>query len=322
VGRLVVRSFFLWAILLCFCPSVWSFEHLSFDLVKRKKSESVSALLCRSGYKSCSKKSKIYNFVTNLNKDNKFKDQFYYIPYYKCFKDGKVLTDYPCKKGWIRPLENFMLRFEKELTDHLSSLKAKKNVSVLEVGIGTGRVVSQLKMMLPQARVVGINKGPRNFLSSSKDFVAVGNFFEIGSSEQRNSLQDIELIFKDLTDGSLSMMKSNSQDLILSQSTIRYVKDKKKMIEEFFRVLRPGGIAIFNLYNIKVLTRLFGKYKALEDYFTEQKVNGDTKFHYFLLKKGSDPNKRIKLPLKFSEKESRFFKSGQKHGWVSVYYLD
>jgi SAM-dependent methyltransferase len=101
---------------------------------------------------------------------------------------------------------------------------------VLEVGCGAG--VDLARFAKGGASVVGVD------LSSSAIDLARTNF------EQQSLAGDFRV-----ADGEALPFEDNSFDLVFAHGVVQYTADPKRLVEECRRVLKPGGEAVFQVYN-------------------------------------------------------------------------
>jgi SAM-dependent methyltransferase len=101
---------------------------------------------------------------------------------------------------------------------------------VLEVGCGAG--VDLARFARGGASVVGVD------LSSSAIDLARANF------EQQGLTGDFHV-----ADGEALSFEDNSFDLVFAHGVVQYTADPKRLVEECRRVLKPGGEAVFQVYN-------------------------------------------------------------------------
>lgn len=107
----------------------------------------------------------------------------------------------------------------------LQLITIKKNLKILDIGFGTGETMSFLKKILPNPNLYGVDTSP----------VAVG----FAKSRGHKNAQK----------GSASKLpyKENMFDTTLVLDVIEHIEDDQKVVDEMFRVLRPGGEAIITV---------------------------------------------------------------------------
>ena len=102
--------------------------------------------------------------------------------------------------------------------------------SVLEVGCGAG--VDLVRFARGGAQVTGVDLAP------SAIALATANF------EQQNLTANLQV-----ANGEALPFTSDSFDLVYAHGVVQYTPDPKRLVEECRRVLKPGGQAIFQVYN-------------------------------------------------------------------------
>lgn len=137
------------------------------------------------------------------------------------------------KFGKSRPIERFIKQ----------RLNSQKVVRILEFGFGDGKCLLDLRTVFPnkQVELYGINK-KKGKMSQRKDFIA--NAEKFGLPIPKSTLLP-KPFFYDAGNG--LKFKSNYFDVIISQVAFHYVGDKAKLLEEFFRVLKPEGKAFLEI---------------------------------------------------------------------------
>ncbi|MBW3013433.1 class I SAM-dependent methyltransferase [Candidatus Woesearchaeota archaeon] len=189
--------------------------------------------------------------------------------------------------GKSRPIESFI----KE------RLKSQKVVRVLELGFGEGKCLLDLRTIFPDKRVelYGVNDIKKGNMHQRKDFAA--NAGKFGLSVPKPTLLP-KPFFYDAGNG--LKFKSNYFDVIISQVAFPYVGDKAKLIEEFWRVLKPQGRTFVHIDDYK------------KDYPDFLQINKETpRFVIY------DSNKLIKLSSilnKFRKKQYDIRLKKNKHG--------
>lgn len=123
-------------------------------------------------------------------------------------------------------------------------LKSEKVVRVLEFGFGEGKCLIDLRIMFPDKKVdlYGINDKKEGKMRGQRDFIT--NAKKFGLSLSKSSYLP-KPFFYDAGKG--LKFKSNFFDMIISQVAFPYVHNKAKLIEEFWRVLKPGGKAFIHI---------------------------------------------------------------------------
>ncbi len=140
------------------------------------------------------------------------------------------ITKHPVgSRGFFDDLDQY--HFEK--LHHLLRLVAfdgYRGRSVLEVGCGAG--VDLVRFAQGGAEVTGVDLAP-----SAID-LARANF------EQQGLHAKLEV-----ADGEHLPFPDNSFDFVFAHGVVQYTADPRRLVEECRRVLKPGGEAVFQVYN-------------------------------------------------------------------------
>ena len=143
--------------------------------------------------------------------------------------DLEITTHPVGSRGFFDDLDQY--HFEK--LHHLLRLvnfDGYRGRRVLEVGCGAG--VDLARFAKGGASVVGVD------LSSSAIDLARANF------KQQGLTGDFRV-----ADGEALPFEDNSFDLVFAHGVVQYTADPKRLVEECRRVLKPGGEAVFQVYN-------------------------------------------------------------------------
>ena len=142
------------------------------------------------------------------------------------------MTDSPIgSKGFFEDLDEYRfdkLRYLPKMVD-FSGFSGKK---LLEIGCGIG--IDLVRFARGGAEVTGID------LSETAINLAKKNF-EINGLESNLHVMDAEAL--EFTDGAF--------DVVYGHGVLPYAASPQKMIDEAYRVLKPGGILITQAYNRK-----------------------------------------------------------------------
>jgi trans-aconitate 2-methyltransferase len=106
----------------------------------------------------------------------------------------------------------------------ISRLKLRGNESVLDIGCGDGKLTAALARQLPKGYVLGVDNSPEMIRFARKSFPLK---------------QFPNLSFKVCDARKLTF--SNKFDLVVSFSTLHWVKDHMKILKGIRRALKPGG---------------------------------------------------------------------------------
>ena len=174
--------------------------------------------------------------------------------------DLEISSEPPGSPGFFADLDQY--HFEK--LHHLLRLvdfDAYRGQRVLDVGCGAG--TDLVRFAKAGARVSGVD------LSASAIALARQNFSQQGLGADLREADGEHLPYEDCT-----------FDLVFAHGVVQYTPDGAALVEECHRVLRPGGEAIFQVYNrvswLNALSKLMkvplehedapvlGKYSAAE----------------------------------------------------------
>ncbi len=123
------------------------------------------------------------------------------------------------------------LFFEQYAQDLVARIDKDKVQQALEIACGTGRVTKHLRNALPPAATLIATDLNPGMLEVAKQKVALENIqYQVADAQT--------LPFAD-----------NSFDVVVCQFGFMFVPDKPKAFSEAYRVLRPGGMLLFNTWD-------------------------------------------------------------------------
>jgi SAM-dependent methyltransferase len=143
--------------------------------------------------------------------------------------DLEISTHEPGSAGFFADLDAY--HFEK--LHHLLRLvdfNAWRGRAVLDVGCGAG--VEVVRFARGGANIIGID--------TSRQAIALARR-NLGHNGLSAGLA--------AADGEALPFPANSFDFVFAHGVIQYASDDRKVVDECRRVLRPGGTAIFQVYN-------------------------------------------------------------------------
>jgi ubiquinone/menaquinone biosynthesis C-methylase UbiE len=142
----------------------------------------------------------------------------------------QVITTYPIgTPGFFRQLDEY--RYDKlNYLTRLVKFDAYCGKDLLEVGCGAG--IDLVRFARGGAKVTGID------LSKTAIALACKNFEQ---SEQNADLR--------VMNGECMRFADNTFDVVYAHGVLQYTADSAKMIDEIYRVVKPGGEAIMMVYN-------------------------------------------------------------------------
>src|SRR3989338_28552 len=153
------------------------------------------------------------------------------------------------KRGYFsrsRSLADFNQKFKKDIVQKLirKALSKHKNVRVLEIGCGEGRVLMELQKSFPTIELHGINRKPWAAMRGTVSLKRTATYYQILTNAE---LKKVSLPKIHFYDAKKLQFPSNSFDLIISQVAIQYVARKDLLLEEAWRTLKLGGKALLNI---------------------------------------------------------------------------
>src|SRR5579859_7482872 len=114
------------------------------------------------------------------------------------------------------------LKFQNErfapFDDLLKLIERRENLSVIDLGCGTGELTRRLADALPGSDVVGIDSSAE-MLARAEAQARPGLHFE------RRAIEDVD----------------GQYDLVFSHAAIQWVDNHERLIPRLFALLRPGG---------------------------------------------------------------------------------
>ena len=143
--------------------------------------------------------------------------------------DLEISTHAPGTPGFFADLDQY--HFEK--LHHLLRLidfNAWKDKDVLDIGCGAG--VEVVRFARAGARMVGVD------IADSAVALTRQNLAQQGLTAR-----------VEVADGEALPFPDNSFDFVFAHGVIQYTNDDRALAREVRRVLRPGGVALFQVYN-------------------------------------------------------------------------
>jgi ubiquinone/menaquinone biosynthesis C-methylase UbiE len=131
---------------------------------------------------------------------------------------------------------------------------AGEKTRIMEIGIGNGRLLMELKKMFPEVEFYGINKEKTHTFYRRESYILTALKFGIFNKEEVEQIELPYVIFQDLDFARSIPYGNNKFDLVYSQFTMPYIKYKFEVFNEIHRVLKPNGVSFhseisnFNLY--------------------------------------------------------------------------
>lgn len=147
------------------------------------------------------------------------------------------------------------LNFDPFARDLVSRIDKSSVQNVLEIACGTGRLTRQLNTSLPDSVEITSSDLSMDMLDFAKNLLPDKRIHFIRADSQNLPMED------------------ESFDLVICQFGYMFAQDKSKAFREAFRVLKKGGVLLFNTWDklennkIRVTMR-----KILDDFF-ERKMD-------------------------------------------------
>ncbi|MET0265492.1 MAG: class I SAM-dependent methyltransferase [Duganella sp.] len=123
----------------------------------------------------------------------------------------------------VHVLERALLDLDRLMPDQRRTFEV-----VADVGCGYGRSLHKLQQRFSPTRLIGMDIDPEMLEASARE--AAAN--QVNAEFVCCSSSNIKL-------------PDNSVDLLFCHQTFHHLIDQEKAIEEFFRVLKPGGVLLF-----------------------------------------------------------------------------
>lgn len=114
-------------------------------------------------------------------------------------------------------------RWRRRLVD---AARPPEGAVILDMAVGTGDIAIPLALHYPTIKVIGIDYSPRMLRAARRKIATAG-------LEKRIALR--------MADIRLTPFDSDTADLVTSAFTLRNLPDRKVVLAEFHRLLRPGG---------------------------------------------------------------------------------
>ena len=223
------------------------FEPTEMDLVVLADGEDLESSLRRYGFDDLKCKGCIYEYVLKSNGLTEEQARqlntgdSYHAPFPKCFYGQHEY----CKDGRTRE-KNRIFKVhgkhkDRSLELFVRELKSKEKVDVLDVGMGFGRFLLQLQEEYANSTFSGINKNSNNKPRTDREAKEIAEFFNI----KLNAANSLRFYQQDLNE--IKELPGEKFDLITSNSTIMYIKDKVDLIHQIYMKLKPGGRAYIHV---------------------------------------------------------------------------
>lgn len=120
----------------------------------------------------------------------------------------------------------FFLPYAQDMAERVAKLNPSR---VLETAAGTGIVTEQLRKQLPNSEIIATDLNP-------------------AMMERAKEIRPDASVAWQEADGTNLPFEDNSFDVVVTQFGLMFYPDKQKGLDEAFRVLKPGGTFLFNVW--------------------------------------------------------------------------
>ena len=131
-----------------------------------------------------------------------------------------------------------------DIVGFLTARSRQATSAALEIGSGEGRAMLDLMRAVPGIRVAGINREPWPAMTGVESLRGLAIDSGVFTAEAFDQKPTPELVFQD---ASALPWPDATFDVVYSQYAIHYVERKDWLIEEVWRVLKPGGRAYLHI---------------------------------------------------------------------------
>jgi len=159
---------------------------------------------------------------------------------------GNAATSYDSAAGLQQRVGNVLLGFVRD------SMQEKTAPKILDLGCGTGYVVSQLAGKSELMFALDIAEGMLRVAKS-------------GMSGKEKKLKNIHYV---CADAEAIPLRENSVDLVVSNFAIQWCPDKQVLFQEIARVLVPGGRFVFSMPGADTLHELKASWQQADSSHT------------------------------------------------------
>ncbi|TFH08993.1 MAG: class I SAM-dependent methyltransferase [Nitrosomonadales bacterium] len=132
---------------------------------------------------------------------------------------------------WFTGTETWVKYVLTKALDDLESMTHNRNPSypvILDVGCGHGLSFPILEKRFNPKKIIGLDVDPMTQSRTQRNIALCNCEIQI----QNNNASNIDL-------------KDNSVDMLFCHQTFHHLVEQEQAIQEFFRVLKPGGVLLF-----------------------------------------------------------------------------
>jgi SAM-dependent methyltransferase len=146
------------------------------------------------------------------------------------------------------------------LNDAISEAYARgSQPRLLEIGFGDGHLLLDLRNRYEALELHGINRVPRSWMRDAESLRKIALDAGLLRPDEARGRPLAHLHFYDAQQLHFG---SSEIDVVVSQAAIPWVERKERLIEEVWRVLKPGGRALLNLDSLHPLHPEFMRFDA------------------------------------------------------------
>ncbi len=132
----------------------------------------------------------------------------------------------------MRPLFVYNLSMFSNPQDIVNNLPLAQGMVVADIGAGSGFYI------LPISRIVG-DKGKVYAVDIQQDFLT-----SIAHDAESAGRQNVEVVWGDVEQKGGTQLSDDICDLVLISNTLFQIEQKDVAIQEIFRILKKGGLAV------------------------------------------------------------------------------
>jgi len=155
------------------------------------------------------------------------------------------------------------------LIERLDYIRIQPEV-IIDIGTGTGFGLSALAGKYPESEIIGLDLS-EGMLKKARAIIS-----DKSTSDSSNGVNASKIKML-CADAEVLPLKENSCDLIFSNLALQWCNDLNSTFQEFFRVLRPGGLLLFTSFGPDTLIELRSSWAAVDDF---QHVSGFIDMHH------------------------------------------
>ncbi len=141
-----------------------------------------------------------------------------------------------------RGLESARFFFGGPVLEEEVAARMPRGCRLLEIGCGHGRMLLELAAAFPGIGLDGVNRFPTAAVTGSSSLAYFARRYGLPAPGARGPAPRVHF-----ADAARLPFENDAFDVIVSQVTLEHVERKERAIEEAWRVLSPGGVALLQL---------------------------------------------------------------------------